>query len=384
MLKPHKYIYLLLCVFISLLFVSYVSNTMEPKSYIEGMKTKSKNTKSQKELLVLFDKPIQRSVKKGRWNDYQSLGIHHSCLYNGKLSVDNLLSVLYSGIRCIHFHITSMGGDTVVTKMNNVSSVFRKEECIKIRQIFKIIENHAFRFEIENYNEPLVVFMEIYSCKPKVYNEIARRISKMNSDKLLSKKYRYNSRQNMDMNYVEYANMEDLQRKIIFVFRERFDPFCKEPVIRNTELYEYANILIDDIDLIHTNTRTVMPTSIILSKSESAFNRYKTNNRQAYAIAYLDKPPKPDLKKIMNSAIHTLYIPLDKIGTEPVKEILNSTFYLNKDSYSAFDERPDSLKPVIIETKGKVAKGAVPMKKLLTNITAFDAIGFKPTGGNPV
>ena len=379
MLKINKYVYLMLCVFISLLFVSYVSNQMEPKSYIEAMKNKN-----QKELLVLLDNPIQRSIKKGRWNDYQSLGIHHSCLYNGKLSIDHLLSVLYSGIRCLHFHVASMNEETVVTKMNNTVSAFKRDECIKIRQIFKTIENHAFRLEIQNYNEPLVVFMEIYSCRPKVFNDIARRISKLSGDRLLDKKYSYNSRQNMDMNYVEYAPIEDLQNNIIFVFRERYDPFCKESTIRNTELYEYANIIIDDIDLVQKNTRTIVPTSVITSKSDSGFNRYKTNNRQAYAVAYVDKVSKSNMKRVMNSAIHTLYVPMDQIGSESVKEVLNSTFYLNKDAYTAFSERPDSLKPVILDIKGKAHPDAVPMKKLLNNITAFDAIGFKPSGGLPL
>lgn len=366
MIRIHKYVYLLLCVLISLLFVSYMS--ANDTYFVEGMK----ETKP----LEFTDKyPLTTTIRKGLWNEHHCLGIYDSCFANGTISIQTFRSVIESGIRAVHFAVTVMFGKTVVTKLNKTYSAVKKDKTLSLREVFRVIENHAFKFEVPTYNEPLIVYIDIHSCNPKVFNDIAKQISILDSRLKLDKKYNYNGQTDTKPNFVEYAPLNDLKSNIIFVFKEKSP--CEESIIRNTSLYQYANIIMDDETLVYDTTRHCVPVSFVQKMTTKAYDALTQNNRQSFSIAYLDNVSKPDLVKVMNAAFHTVFIPIKHLGLESVETMMNHTFRIDKNMYGSYKERRDNLKPVIVKTKGKVNPSAKKIPRLLTNKTTFDAIGFK-------
>ena len=132
------------------------------------------------------------SSAKGSLRDYYVMSSYNSCsdgnYQNGKVSIDNLKSVLKRGVRFLDFELFSVDDKTVVsvTDTNDFNYKSASNELPIHKVLTEVRNNGMYAGTSPNPSDPLFLHFRIKSKIPRVYNELARALNSVFGKRLLS------------------------------------------------------------------------------------------------------------------------------------------------------------------------------------------------------
>jgi len=163
----------------------------------------------------------------------------YNCCAGGKykndfVNVCALKNCIKQGARCLDFEIYSLDNLPVISvSSGNDYSVKESYNHVPFAKALEIISVYAFSGNTSpNYGDPLILNLRIMSNNKKIYDDMAKSLYNILSDRILGKKFSY---ENNGFNIGSYP-IVDLMGKVVVIVDKT------NPLFTDTLLNEYVNI----------------------------------------------------------------------------------------------------------------------------------------------